>query len=217
MLELLEALDATLLSRAGCFFAGGTAVSLLLGEYRESVDADFRCASTEGYRELRAVVFEKGLDGLLRVPGSLKQLRELRADQYGVRTFVLVGEVPIKLEFVREARVALSGERVARLPVEVLSRTDLVAEKLLANVDRVMDRATHNRDALDLGMMLAAWPEVADAARERARSAYGAAVDAALLRAVERLSERAWLVQCLAALQMSEPDGLRALGALRAQ
>jgi hypothetical protein len=188
---------------------------LLLGEYRESVDADFLCASTDGYRALRAAVFEKGLDGLCRVPATLEQLRDLRADQYGVRTFVVVGDVPIKLEFVREARVELTGERLPQLPVAVLCRADLAAEKLLANVDRVMDRATHNRDALDLGMMLAAWPEVAVASREKARLAYGSAVDAALARAVERLSDPAWLAQCLNALQMSDANGQLALDALR--
>lgn len=36
-------------------------------------------------------------------------------------------------------------------------REDLFAEKLLANADRSADRAMYSRDAIDLGMMIAAW------------------------------------------------------------
>jgi hypothetical protein len=63
---LLGALDATKLAEWECFFGGGTAITLALGEYRESVDVDFLCASTEGYRQLRAAVFDGRLDGLTR-------------------------------------------------------------------------------------------------------------------------------------------------------
>ena len=38
--EALSALDADLLDEARCFFGGGTAIVLALGEYRESVDID---------------------------------------------------------------------------------------------------------------------------------------------------------------------------------
>lgn len=211
VVRVLEALDRALLERTQTWFAGGTASSLLLGEYRESVDADFLCSSTDGYRELRTRVFEQGLAGLTSRP--LEQLRDLRADQYGVRTWVQMDGVPIKLEFVREARVELEGQFDDRLPVPVLCRRDLVVEKLLANVDRVMDRATFNRDALDLGMMLAAWGLPAGAL-DRATSAYGAAVARAVEQARDRLGDDAWRAQCLAALQMSPDDGAKALAAL---
>lgn len=83
---LLGALDAKKLVAWECFFGGGTAVTLALGECRESVEVDFLCASAEGYRQLRGAVFGGRLDGLTRAP--LAQLRDLRSDQYGVRTFV---------------------------------------------------------------------------------------------------------------------------------
>jgi hypothetical protein len=51
---LRGALDAAKLAAWECFFGGGTAVTLALGEYRESVDVDFLCTSAEGYRQLRA-------------------------------------------------------------------------------------------------------------------------------------------------------------------
>jgi hypothetical protein len=40
-LEVLESLDADLLKQHNCFFAGGTAIALRYGEYRESVHMDF--------------------------------------------------------------------------------------------------------------------------------------------------------------------------------
>lgn len=52
----LRALDGTFLERASCFFAGGTRSVLELGEYRESEDLGFLCASREGYRTLRSAV-----------------------------------------------------------------------------------------------------------------------------------------------------------------
>ena len=56
VMDALAALDAGFLERAECFFGGGTPIVLALGEYRESADIDFLCASREGYRALRTTV-----------------------------------------------------------------------------------------------------------------------------------------------------------------
>lgn len=210
--EALRALDARFLLEAECYFGGGTAIALQLGEYRESVDIDFLCASTSGYRRLREAVFARGFPALTRAP--LHALRELRTDQYGLRTFVEVGGVPIKFEIVREARVELRGELSAELAVPVLCREDLFAEKLLANVDRANDRGTFNRDALDLGIMVSEWGAIPAAAFTKAELAYGPAVRAALEEATRRLRDPGWLAQCVAGLAMSPEDGQRALASL---
>lgn len=55
--EVLLALDAPLLREHRCYFGGGTAIALTLGEYRESVDMDFLVSDLDGYRALRARVF----------------------------------------------------------------------------------------------------------------------------------------------------------------
>lgn len=39
--KVLESLDADLLKQHNCLFAGGTAMAMRYGEYRESVDMDF--------------------------------------------------------------------------------------------------------------------------------------------------------------------------------
>ncbi len=41
MAKLLHAFDTELLNTTQCYFAGGTAIVLLLGEYRESLDIGF--------------------------------------------------------------------------------------------------------------------------------------------------------------------------------
>lgn len=63
--QALNLLNSELLQEAECYFAGGTAITLLLEEYRESVDIDFLCASKYGYRLLRNTVSpntDRGLD-----------------------------------------------------------------------------------------------------------------------------------------------------------
>jgi hypothetical protein len=156
--------------------------------------------------------FGRGLDGLALAP--LKALRPLRTDQYGIRTFVEVDGVPVKLEIVREARIELSGALLPLLPVSVLSRADLFAEKLLANADRWADRAAFNRDAIDLGMMIAHWGPIPEDAWSKAWVAYGDTIDAALSAAAERISDPTWLKTCVEAMHMAAHDGARAVGAL---
>ena len=51
--RVLESLDGSLLREHGCWFGGGTAISLRLGEFRESLDIDFLVSDSAGYRELR--------------------------------------------------------------------------------------------------------------------------------------------------------------------
>jgi Nucleotidyl transferase AbiEii toxin, Type IV TA system len=117
VLQLLQALNAPLLKQSGCYFGGGTAIVLLLGEYRESVDVDLLCASAEGYRTLRNVVNERSLGDVLAQPVTL--VRDVRADRYGIRTFCELDGTPIKLEIVREDRISLTGEDHAGLPITV--------------------------------------------------------------------------------------------------
>jgi len=59
-------LDADKLALLRCYFAGGTAVALLLDEYRESVDVDLMCADSSAYRALRNLVFDNDIDALFR-------------------------------------------------------------------------------------------------------------------------------------------------------
>lgn len=65
---VLDAMNADLLRQTKCYFGGGTAISLQLNEFRESMDIDFLCADQNGYRKLRESVFTHGLGELFPSP-----------------------------------------------------------------------------------------------------------------------------------------------------
>lgn len=203
ILHVLRGLNGALLRDAECYFGGGTAIVLSLDEYRESVDIDFLCASQEGYRKLRQALWGRSdLAGYLRPGAELALLRDVRMDQYGIRTLIGVGDVAIKFEIVREARIGLTGEIDARYGVPVLSRDHMLAEKLLANADRWNDAAVLSRDILDLSMMMSRWGPIPDAAWAIAEGAYGDSVRKSFLKAVERIRNPDWLRKCMRDMAM---------------
>lgn len=196
IVALLARMDAGFLKSASCYFGGGTAIALQLGEFRESIDIDFLCADQEGYRLLRSSVFDQGLGKLF--PGGVDLLREVRADRDGIRAIVTAEGTPVKFEIVREARIALAGTDVAGIPVPCLTPTDLFAEKLLANADRWGDKSAMSRDIIDLMVMQQHWGDIPAPAWEKARGAYGDAVSAAYAKALDMLqADSAYLAACL--------------------
>lgn len=197
ILEALRCFDGDLFEEAECFFGGGTAIVLSLGEYRESVDIDFLCASKDGYRILRDAIWGKGLEGLVRPNSSIIALRDVRADQYGIRTILKVRGMHIKFEIVKEARIPLHGTLDDRFGLPVLNREDMFAEKLLANADRWNDKSVLSRDLVDLSMMILRWGDIPLSAWEQARSAYGQTVDDAYRMAIAQAKETNWLQTCM--------------------
>ena len=202
----MQALDADLLEANACLFGGGTAMALRYGEYRESVDIDFRVSSVAGYRHLRQCL--TGPDGVRAItrPGhTLTQTREVRADQYGVRTALQVDGASIKLEIVLEARIELEtpGAEDRQCGVATLTPLDMATSKLLANADRWRDAAVMSRDLIDLAMM-APSKALLKQALAKAQQAYGDSVLNDLKRAVEDLRARPHrLDQCMQAMAMT--------------
>lgn len=199
---ILAALDEKVLAEAECYFGGGTAIVLALGEYRESVDIDFLCASQDGYRLLRQATFGGSLDGLLKPDAKVKALRDVRADQYGIRTQIGAGDARVKFEIVREGRIALSGVLDPILGVPILARSDMYCEKLLANADRYADRSVLNRDIIDLTMMMSRWGPVPDTAWSKATAAYGSTVEIAYEKAVLAIRDPVRLKTCMDGMAM---------------
>lgn len=198
---LLSALDTDFLTENKCYFGGGTAIVLALNEYRESVDIDLLCASQEGYRALRNTIHEGSLGAIFSRPVEL--VRDVRADRYGIRTFLRVDGVPVKFEIVSEGRIEIEGEMNPVTGVPTLTRADMYAEKLLANADRYRDKSVASRDIIDLAMMIGHWGDVPAAAWDKVRQAYGASADRAFKGAIEMVSDRAYLGQCLAKMHMA--------------
>lgn len=211
--RLLDRFDNDALHKVQAVFSGGTALALLLGEYRESVDVDFLISSKDGYRALRQMVWDRGMESLL--PGV--PLRgNLRADRYGVRAFAVMDETPVKVEFVAEGRVSLLPSSETICGVQALSREDFYVEKLLANQDRCMDRSVHGRDAIDLAAMIHHWGAIPRPAWRRVDDAYGQGVcQDALRKATAMLQDEQYRTTCLAALKMAAEDEAWILPALR--
>lgn len=203
---VLQALDAQALLAHRCLFGGGTAIALRHGEYRESVDIDFLVSDAAGYRALRQLLTgPEGLTPLLRPGMAIEQAREVRADQYGIRTLVRVGGQGIKFEIVREGRIELDppGTHDVVCGVATLNPVDLAASKLLANADRWRDDAVFSRDLIDLAMMAPPPRAVLQPALAKAQAAYGDSPRADLLRAVDRLRDAPLrLDQCMRAMRM---------------
>ncbi len=198
--RILDALNVPLLTEAACYFGGGTAIVLLLNEYRESVDVDLLCASHEGYRTLCNAVNKNSLGPLLTQ--ALPLARAVRADRYGIRTFLMVDDVPIKFEIVREDRIPLQAQTHPGIPILTLSQVDMFAEKLLANTDRWADRSTTSRDIIDLAMMVHHWGPIPPSAWLKVEDAYGASARRAFVKAQELLADEAHLAECLRKMSM---------------
>jgi hypothetical protein len=208
---VLESLDAPLLLAHRCLFGGGTAVALRYGEYRESVDVDFLVSDAAGYRELRQrLTGPQGLQALLRPGIVLDTVRELRADQYGLRTLVQVEGTEVKFEIVREARIELEppGADDIVCGVAALTPLDMVTTKLLANSDRWADDSVFSRDLIDLAMMQPKG-QLLKQALAKAEAAYGLSVEQDLAKAIDHLLNREGrLERCMLAMQLNVPRAL---------
>jgi hypothetical protein len=202
---VLQSLDASALSLRHCYFGGGTAMALRYGEYRESMDIDFVVSDLAGYRDLRQLLGNvRDFLPIAREGLKVELAREIRADQYGIRTQVRSGESTIKFEIVLEARIELAtpgdGDRVCG--IQTLAPIDLAAEKLLANADRWADDSVYSRDLIDLAMMRAD-RRLLEAACVKAEGAYGESVRSSLSQAVEALeARRGRLDECMSALSI---------------
>jgi hypothetical protein len=202
---VLHALDAGLFLNCRCYFGGGTAIVLRCGEYRESAGIDFLVSDIDGYRQLRQVATGKdGINALTQHP--LTPLRDVRADQYGIRTLLDVDGEPIKIEIIHEGRINLdTPDRDDQVcGVATLTRLDLAASKLLANADRWADRAVFSRDLIDLAMMQPTASTLQNAISTASR-AYDDSIITCLNAAIANLRENPRrLDECMTALGMHD-------------
>jgi len=217
VLAVLRSLDRSFLERTQCHFGGGTRIVLELDEYRESRDIDFLCSDPAGYRVLRERMRETSLAPL--ADRALKLAREVRSDQYGIRTFIARDGVNIKFEIIRESRIALEGADVRGLPVRCLTRIHCFAEKFLANTDRGLDASTLSRDIVDLAFMIESWTSAdALAGMALAKEAYGESVPRAIAAVTQKMQDRLYRRKCVEGLAVLDTTtmnkGLKGLSRL---
>jgi len=210
--SVLEALNNQILFENHCYFGGGTAITLLHGEFRESVDIDFLVSDLSSYRNLRQLL--TGPEGINAIRKSeaiaLKQQKEIRADQYGMRTTLLVDNHPIKFEIILEGRISLEmpGKSDQLCGISTLTHLDMAASKLLANADRWADASVFNRDVIDLAMMSPSI-ELLNVAISKSQLAYGNAIVRDLNRAIDKLTTRNdWFDRCILAMDIETPKAL---------
>lgn len=210
--KMLNLLNVEVLNKHSIYFGGGTACALLLNEYRESVDVDFLVDSIENYSALRAMASNNSLGEI--VLGEFNYAREIKADRYGIRTFVEIDGTPIRVEFVLEARIKLSGEINPITGVPTLCRNDLMAEKLLANDDRGLDPATFNRDIIDLSYMIQAWGNIPKEVWSKVNAAYGKSVVTKYNNAIDMINVDGRLLSCMKSLVIPASDAPNILNSL---
>ncbi len=203
---VLQSLNSELLTENQCWFGGGTAIVLARNEYRESADIDFLVSDLSGYQKLRSLLKTNGIKALTRPGMALITVRDIRVDQYGLRTMLRDGITEIKFEIIFEGRIKLTPP----LPhnyicgVPTLTDLDMAAGKLLANSDRWSDDSVFSRDLIDLAMLNLSKIQMKEAI-EKAESAYGDTVRRDLKKAIQHLSERKGrLDDCMSALKINE-------------
>jgi len=210
--QVLLTLNGSLLREHNCLFGGGTAIALRYGEYRESVDIDFLVSEIDSYRQLRLLITSaQGIAALFRQETDLiSHTREVRADQYGIRTMLLVGGQQIKFEIILEGRIKLQspGDKNQICGVSTLSPLDMAASKLLANSDRWADESVFNRDLIDLAMMRPS-KSLFSAAVKKAEQPYGNAIVKDIVKAIEKFQSRPdWLERCMLVMEINIPKAV---------
>lgn len=210
--QVLDVLNGQLLRENHCLFGGGTAIALRYGEFRESVDVDFLVSDVASYRNLRQLL--TGADGIAAIvregADPLTQAREVRADQYGIRTMLRVADQTIKFEIVLEGRIELAdpGARDAVCGLATLTPLDMATSKLLANSDRWGDDGVFSRDIIDLAMMNPSLVLLRQAVA-KAETAYGQAIRQDIEKVLQRLQNRhGWLERCMQTMAMSLPKAV---------
>ncbi len=200
---ILQELNTELLLTNGCLFGGGTAIVLSHHEYRESVDIDFLVSSQQGYRALRQrLLTPEGIRAIARPGSILTAARGVRADQYGLRTMLVMAGVEIKFEILFESRIELAPPEPSDRICGVASLTclDMASTKLLANSDRWADDSVFSRDLIDLAMLDAPRSMIGKAIA-KAAAAYGDSIERDLGKAISQLARRRGrLDECMTAL-----------------
>lgn len=203
--SILHSLNSDLLALNACYFGGGTAITLKHGEFRESVDIDFLVSDPKGYLHLRNLITGKqGLNAIIRKHNEIKFAREVRADQYGIRTMLLVDNSEIKFEIVFEGRIKFEKPKSKDniCGVSTLTLLDMATSKLLANSDRWSDDSVFSRDLIDLAMLKVPKKTFVKAI-EKATEAYGQSIERDLSKAIDKMSQHTGRLDiCMSALKI---------------
>lgn len=203
ILNILESSNVQLLKENKAFFGGGTAISFLCNEFRESVDIDFLCPDLRGYANLRLTVTDGGVKSLFEIPEAVEARAKI--DQYGIRiAFPINGNI-IRCEFVSTNLLPCSYILIPGVPVPILAPESLFIAKLLANSDRYMDERSMYKDIIDLGALIRHKGEIPAASWDKAVEIYGEkGIWEPFVNAYKRLCNRPKLKKIATALSIEQ-------------
>lgn len=197
----LKNFNADFFCENNIFFGGGTRIALELNEFRTSVDIDFLCPNKESYKAVRSEVTNVSLGRL--VLQQFEYPREISFSRDAVRTFILVDECRVKLEFVCFDNYKLTAVFDDQFPVPYIDRVSCFYTKLLANADRCLSYPY--KDIFDILAMCDKWGGVPAVAFEMAEEHYGAAVKRNLISSLDDiLSKTDFYINHAKSLTMSE-------------
>ena len=172
IVTVLDCLRSDFFTENSVYFGGGTLLTLLYDEYRQSNDMDFICPIGAGYRKLRTEIYDKGFQAMFQDTPIIRAASDIRADQYGIRFAVRVEDIRIKFEIIAEARIIPDPPVFYTWSsIPCLGFTDCCAEKLLSNADRWADTAVLSRDLIDLSV-LRLQAEIPQTSIDKAEAAY---------------------------------------------
>lgn len=213
ILKVLKLFNKEFLLDSDTCFAGGTAISLKNNEYRESIDIDFLCFSSEGYRKIREQVSNVRLGEILpELSNEVSYAKEVKRDRYGIRCAFLVDGINIRFEIVSEARQAFLPTIDTNTDVlglegfPMLSDQDLLTQKLLAISDRGTDKFNASRDVFDFIVLMNHKEIDYQAAFLNAFNSYGKKTILSELRASINvlMSDESYYEQCLNTLNIDK-------------
>lgn len=184
---LARSLNTPFLTLNGCVLSGAAPIVLSLGEYRLAASLSLSCFTVDGYRHVREAISQDSLGPIFFRPIELA--RPVRADRFGIRTYVIVESTPIHFELVKEDRFNRANLAGTLGTVPTLSRSDMFVERLLANADHYGGSTTISKPIVDLAMMVANWGAIPADAWKRAQGAYGPSVTQAYADGVMMLRD----------------------------
>lgn len=207
--QVLHSLDTELLDRCKCFFGGGAAIALALGEFRQSTGIDFWVSDMEGYGELKERITSEDEFASILKPGMyIEQIRPVRPNQFGVATMLRVDGMPIKFEILLEFQGGLRFDSSSThiCGVRTLNPVDMLATKLMANTNRWERDEAFNRDLIDMALMQPTSEVMAQAMSKVRQTIDRDRFEPNLGKAITRMQERdGWLSTCLDQLHVTVP------------
>ena len=153
IMGVLRRMDAAFLLENRCFLSGGTAAAMELGEYRRA--EGMRFLTEGGFSAIRCGVAHNSFGPVFREQPDLA--REVRPDQFGVRSFVNTDDGPIKLEILWTHAPPGVGAPRTGWPVPLVGRRALVTGLVLALFDLGSPKRAYFRNLVDLAFTSASW------------------------------------------------------------